>query len=566
MMFSIVIPTRARPDTLRHALRTVLAQTDGDFEVIVHESGDDPATAATVAEFDDPRVRFFKTGEPMRMTENWERALAHVRGDYVLFIGDDDGLLPDACAIAREILNAKPGFVLSWLPASYFWPRYFDPEMANWVSATSGTELACTLKDSHSILRLAYRFRAGYSDLPMIYNAFVPRTLIERVRSLRGRYFVGSGPDVTSGLANLYFTDHYLHSNRPLSINAASHHSTGHAMIRSGNAEMQARALATAFGDYPVHPTLVPSYHWTLAFANEMLLAKQEFFPSDELQLDYVRMFEEAARTASEVPSQYDLAVAACRAIAQKNGIKFDESHLLPREPLPKTSRRDRREVQSDNLFIELDGTARGLGNVFDATRALAEQLPPAVGSKFGAEVEQVREIGFFRDQPVTLDFSRGGNGALLLGPGWSVIEPWGVWSIGTRAELAFPIAGGSGGSLTLHLIGSVFSPPRKVSLCVKLGTRILAERQLIANESRLAIELPAIEIETSNLVRKLEIIIGISEAKTPMEAGVCPDPRRVGFGLERVVLQMGRGQPGRFGAASRIFRRIVSGVRESTD
>ena len=108
MMFSIVIPTRARPDTLRHALRTVLAQTDGDFEVIVHESGDDPATAATVAEFDDPRVRFFKTGEPMRMTENWERALAHVRGDYVLFIGDDDGLLPDACAIAREILNAKP--------------------------------------------------------------------------------------------------------------------------------------------------------------------------------------------------------------------------------------------------------------------------------------------------------------------------------------------------------------------------------------------------------------------------------------------------------------------------
>ena len=139
MMFSIVIPTRARPDTLRHALRTVLAQTDGDFEVIVHESGDDPATAATVAEFDDPRVRFFKTGEPMRMTENWERALAHVRGDYVLFIGDDDGLLPDACAIAREILNAKPGFVLSWLPASYFWPRYFDPEMANWVSATSGT-------------------------------------------------------------------------------------------------------------------------------------------------------------------------------------------------------------------------------------------------------------------------------------------------------------------------------------------------------------------------------------------------------------------------------------------
>src|ERR1043166_8123364 len=138
MMFSIVIPTQARPDTLRHALRTVLAQSDGDFEVIVHESGDDPATAATVAEFDDPRIRFFKTGEPVRMTENWERALAHVRGDYVLFIGDDDGLLPDACAVAREILNVKPGLVLSWLPASYYWPGSFVRGLANWASGGGG--------------------------------------------------------------------------------------------------------------------------------------------------------------------------------------------------------------------------------------------------------------------------------------------------------------------------------------------------------------------------------------------------------------------------------------------
>jgi hypothetical protein len=54
----------ARPDTLRHALKTVLGQTDGDYEVIVHESGNDPGSAAVVAEFDDARIRFFKTVEP----------------------------------------------------------------------------------------------------------------------------------------------------------------------------------------------------------------------------------------------------------------------------------------------------------------------------------------------------------------------------------------------------------------------------------------------------------------------------------------------------------------------
>ena len=145
---------------------------------------------------------------------------------------------------------------------------------------------------------------------------------------------------------------------------------------------MQARAVATAFGDYPFHPTLVPTFHWTIAFANEMLLAKEEFFPSDEVQLDYVRMLEEAARTANEVPGQYDLAVAHCRAIAEKNGIEFDSSHLLPREPLPKPLRHDRREVQSGTVFIDLDGSSRGFANVSDAATALAEQLPDCGGIK----------------------------------------------------------------------------------------------------------------------------------------------------------------------------------------
>jgi glycosyltransferase involved in cell wall biosynthesis len=562
MMFSIVIPTQARPDTLRHALRTVLAQSDGDFEVIVHESGDDPATAAAVAEFADPRIRFFKTGQPVRMSENWERALAHVRGDYVLFIGDDDGLLPDACALARAILSAKPGLVLSWLPASYYWPRYFDPEMANWASATCGTELTCTLRNSRSLLDMAYRFRASYSDLPMIYNAFVPRTLIESVRNSCGRYFVGSAPDVTSGLANLYFSDHYLSCNRPLSINAASHHSTGHALIRSGNAEMQARAVVTAFGDYPFHPTLVPSFHWTLGFANEMLLAKEKFFPSDEPRLDYARMLEEAARTASEVPGQYDLVVADCRAVAKKNGLEFDESHLLPREPLLKPPRRERRDIQSDILFIELDGAARGLENIFDATTALASELPPVTALKFITQAPQVREITRSGDHHLILDFSLGGNGALMLGRGWSVIEPWGVWSIGPRAELTFPIAAKFHGPMVLQLSGSVFSPPRTLSIAVKLGTCILLERKLTATDGRLAVDLPPLEIETADSARNLQIIIGISKGKTPMEAGVCPDPRRVGFGLERLIIRVIERR--RSGSASRWrLLRSLLGTRE---
>ena len=548
MMFSIVIPTRARPDTLRHALKTVLAQSDGDFEVIVHESGNDPGSAAVVAEFDDERIRFFQTGEPVRMTENWERALARARGDYVCFIGDDDALLPETCTMARNILQAHPSEILSWPLASYYWPRYFDPEMANRLSAAWGEKLICSRKDSRFILELFYRFRARYDELPMMYNSFVSRTVIDRVIAAHGRYFIGSFPDIASGVANLYFSPIFVHCNRPLSINAASHHSTGHALVRSGNEEIRARALAAAFGDIPAHPTMVPSFDLTLAIANEMLIIKQQLFPRGDPQFNHARMLEEVARCINEYPGQYDAAVAACRAIAQKNGITFDERDLPPRAPPSKPPRRDRREVQFGTVLIDLDGASRGFANVSDAAAALAQQLPPPTMPEFVIDASNdgvmlsnlaARDV----NDPVTLDFSSSGGGALLLGSGWSVVEPWGVWSIGTRAEIGFPIAPGSSGSLTLRLIGRVYWPPRNMTICAKLGTRILAQRQMIADDARLVIELAAMEIEPSDSARKLEVIITIDESRSPMEAGTGPDTRRLGFGLERAVIHMARPQ-----------------------
>src|SRR5215216_1086828 len=226
-MFSVVIPTRARAETLRHALRTVVAEAEQDLEIIVHESGDDPATASVLAEFDDHRIRSFKTVDPLWMTENWERALRRATGEYIFFLGDDDGLLPNALAIARHILSVNSVDLLSWRPAQYFWPDYFEVELRDRMSSVHGIEMKCILKDSRTALYSAYRFREYYIEMPMIYNSFVARKLIEKAYGLRGRYFVGSAPDVVSGVINLYFSRQFLRCNRPLSISGLSRHSTG---------------------------------------------------------------------------------------------------------------------------------------------------------------------------------------------------------------------------------------------------------------------------------------------------------------------------------------------------
>ena len=117
-LLSVVIPTLDRPDTLRHALTTLRGQQGTNCEFIIQNNGGNAEIAALLDAIDDPRFRHFTTPGIVTMTENWELALGHATGDYVTFIGDDDGLMPDACEIAASILERAGPELLSWARSS----------------------------------------------------------------------------------------------------------------------------------------------------------------------------------------------------------------------------------------------------------------------------------------------------------------------------------------------------------------------------------------------------------------------------------------------------------------
>lgn len=52
----------------------------------------------------DKRVRYIKTGKPISMTENFEFALSNAREGYIMFLGADKGLMPDAIKYVNEIV------------------------------------------------------------------------------------------------------------------------------------------------------------------------------------------------------------------------------------------------------------------------------------------------------------------------------------------------------------------------------------------------------------------------------------------------------------------------------
>lgn len=94
MKISVVIPTHDRIDLLRDAVETVRRQDHSEWELVVFDNGSSDDTGKFAKGIADPRVRYERSDVFLPVTDSWNRAINSATGDYVTFLGDDDGLAP----------------------------------------------------------------------------------------------------------------------------------------------------------------------------------------------------------------------------------------------------------------------------------------------------------------------------------------------------------------------------------------------------------------------------------------------------------------------------------------
>lgn len=93
MRYSVLLPTRNGASLLEPCIRSVLSQDRDDFELVVSNNASEDGTREILAGIDDERLVVVQLDEAVAVTDNWNVALRHSRGDRITLIGDDDQLL-----------------------------------------------------------------------------------------------------------------------------------------------------------------------------------------------------------------------------------------------------------------------------------------------------------------------------------------------------------------------------------------------------------------------------------------------------------------------------------------
>lgn len=231
-LFSLLIPTKGRPEFVRDAIASVLLQegAERDFEVVVSNNGGGEETKSAVGAWrQDDRFVYIEPPKELSMPDHWEWASKLLKGEYVLVLTDRMMLRQGALESLRSLIEAKPRpLVISWPLASYSEvtgatanTRDEDTQItehrarAVWETLKQGQYLPSPV---HARGVNSRELNSVYDILPRGLNSCVHRSVYDKVRAVRGRAFDWLTPDFSSAFSVVLVSEVILHHARPLTI------------------------------------------------------------------------------------------------------------------------------------------------------------------------------------------------------------------------------------------------------------------------------------------------------------------------------------------------------------
>jgi len=298
LKFSILLPTRNRLDLLKYAIESVRRQDYPDWEIIVSDNASEDDIRGYIASLEEPRISLVRTPSFVPVTDNWNNALKHATGDYVLMLGDDDAIMPGYFTqLARYVKRFEEPDVIYTEAYQFAYPNVIPGRPSGFVQQ-GYAEFLCgqemnepfwlNKRQAQDLVAKSMSFRLAFGFNMQHY--LVHRRMVE-VLSRVGEFYQSPYPDYYAANALLLEAEKILVVPNPMVAIGISPKSFGYYYFNNKEPEGDSFLKNIPEPDLRarLEKVVLPGSSMIASWLYAMETLKKNFDRGDHLRIDYDR-------------------------------------------------------------------------------------------------------------------------------------------------------------------------------------------------------------------------------------------------------------------------------------
>lgn len=222
---SIIVPTKNRYKYLFHLIELIKSFNSSEIELVIQDNSDDNSSFKDfVSKYGFLWLKYFYCSEKLTSIQNFNLAIQHATGDYVCFIGDDDGVTRHVIECVRwmKIHNIE---AVRGAKTYYNWPEVTPGGFVSYETSEKTIEFLNPIAELKHILNYGCQ---TLDNIPVTYTGIVKREILDHIFSDFGTYFPGgASADIANGVALCFYVKRYAKINLPIIITGTSKHTGG---------------------------------------------------------------------------------------------------------------------------------------------------------------------------------------------------------------------------------------------------------------------------------------------------------------------------------------------------
>lgn len=219
MRYSIIVPVHNAIDYLPSCIESVFNQNYDDYELIVSDDNSNDGTSEYLKSLQHKNLKIVHPKERMTMVQHFEWSFQFATGNWVMYLGADDGLQAyffELADVLTDLARDKGIRVIMSSRAYYFWRN--SQSLYGKVAVNYSARKEFLILNTKTEVNKTLLSFQEYFELPEMYGTslFRREVLLEAKSRQDGRIFTTIPPDANLGAIAMSLEYKYLKSFIPL--------------------------------------------------------------------------------------------------------------------------------------------------------------------------------------------------------------------------------------------------------------------------------------------------------------------------------------------------------------